>query len=389
MLRPSFRLNTAGLAARAAGKRVKEEAPRWGTWVHRLRDATGKKVRVACATCTSEGAALLHNAQLAQDAADVREGRVTAAAKMPPTTWDALWASYLAARQSAPGLPGLESIGRHWFHPVLAGKLVRSINPALCLEVLQRAEREGLAPSTRRHLYQTGKAVFHHAMNVMEVADRNPWKKVTPPRIPKVKRPALSPEQAAKLLEGAGEHRLLFLFAVLTGCRRGEIAGLRWSDIHFNEGDGGVVYVARSWDRATTKGKETRPVPLHPVLREGLLHALESTTGELVFPSPTTGGMRSKTWHAAELLRSAAARAGVELPAGIIFHSLRRTFATLVHGASKDKLAVQRLLGHTDPRMTDVYLAHSLPQLEAAVAQLPHFTAAPAAPKAKQQHVVG
>jgi integrase len=368
--RPQFRFNTTAKVALAQGKRPRKEAPTWGSWLHVYWDASNKKRRLVCETCTTATVAAAHNLEVAQEAKAKKGGG---------TTWEEVWASFLAVREGAPNLPALKSMGRTWLSPVLAGKAVRGITPADCLTVLLRAEREGLAASTQRLLYATGKAAYQHALDVLEVAERNPWAKVKPPKVHKVKRPALSTEQAERILEGAGENRLLLLTAILTGVRRGELAGMKWADIKWQDGEAGVLVVSRSWDRATTKGGAAREVPLHPVLREGLLAALSTATGELVFPSPTTGGMRSKTWHAADMLRLVAERAGVELPQGITFHSLRRTFATLVHDASKDRLAVQRLLGHTDAKVTDIYLAHSLPQLERAVAQVSLFNASPEA----------
>lgn len=381
--RPFFRLNAAGAALKAKGKRVPTTAPAFGTWVHVYMDAVVRdgeaeweKVRRACEReCREHGDALLHNAELARTALDIRDGRVARPLTLV-VTWDDVWASFLAVRAKAPALPALQSMGRLWFAPVLSGKQARAITPALCLEVLTRAEEEGLAASTRKLLFSTLRSVFAHAVNVMECLERNPMRRLKAPRVPKVKRPALSVEQALQLVEGAGPHRLLFLFTVSTGLRRAEVGGLRWTDIRWAEGAHGVVYAARSWDRETTKGKEERPIPLHPVVRQALAEARQWATSELVFPSPATGRMRSTTWHAADLLRNVARRAGVELPAGLTFHGLRRTFATLLHQATNDLKTTQRLLGHQDSRTTDGYLAHQLPHLERAMAQMPLFPAA-------------
>ncbi|MBJ6761902.1 site-specific integrase [Myxococcaceae bacterium JPH2] len=166
----------------------------------------------------------------------------------------------------------------------------------------------------------------------------------------------LSREQVAAILDATGPHRFLILLAVLTGARRGELGGLRWSDFKFDEGQCGVVHFQRSWGRSTTKGGKERKVPLHPALLPELQVAWQAATSELVFPAPRRGGMRSEAWHVAKLLRNIAKRAHVSLPSGITFHTLRKPFVThLIRDTGGDITTAQQLAGHSTPTVTMTY----------------------------------
>jgi integrase len=60
---------------------------------------------------------------------------------------------------------------------------------------------------------------------------KNPAEQVKPPRPPRKEIAILSKPEIATLLRAAGPLYLPVLVAVTTGMRRGELLGLRWSDI--------------------------------------------------------------------------------------------------------------------------------------------------------------
>jgi integrase len=102
---------------------------------------------------------------------------------------------------------------------------------------LQRLYREkldgGLSPSTVQKIHH----VLHKALAQAvrwDLIARNPADAVKAPRpAPEEMRP-LSAEEARRLLDAAEGDRLeaLYALAVTTGMRRGELLGLKWSDIN-------------------------------------------------------------------------------------------------------------------------------------------------------------
>lgn len=368
-MKPYFVLSALGRQMHAAGKRFKQEPP-FGTWYLRYRDAYGVKQRVVCDART-EAEALVRNAERQAQENAIREGRATRRT-LTQLTWEQLRDSYLAASAHLGSQAPMRSQFKCWFDPAWKGRPIASIGPADCLALLNKARAAEQKPATVRQLRVRGRLVFKHAIEVLEVLEANPWDKVKVPPAPKRLPVFLRKEQVDALLLAAGRWRLLLLVAVLTGARRGELGGLQWTDFAWEEGAHGVLRLRRSWGRDIPKGRKERPIPLHPYLAQELRQAAKRAGDELyVFPAPRRGGMRHESWHVAKLLRSIARAAGVTLPEGCTFHSLRKTFATHLYRKTGDMTVPQRLLGHGALTLTDaVYVGQELEHLEEAVARL-------------------
>lgn len=354
-----FRPNAKGKAVTAAGKRLQKRAPDFGTWWIRYRDAAGRTAR------ERTSARMLGEAErLAQEKAMHAE-RVMAglsAAAPVPMTCEQLFAAYLAANKHLGSQAPMRSQLKLWLGPHFKKKPVAAVAPADCDALLNKARDAGQKPATVRQLHIRARLVFKYAVQLGAVRE-NPWDRVPRPKVPLKTPRFLSRDQVAALLGAAGQYRLLLLTAVLTGLRRGELAALAWSDIHWSEGPRGVIHVRRSWGRDTTKGGKERMVPLHPALRAELEAAFQQVerSGDglpaepLVFASPL-GGLRTQGWHTAKLVRRIGERAGVRLPAGFTFHDLRKTFLThLLADTGGNIGAGQQLAGHSTPAVTATY----------------------------------
>ena|GEM_PF-3105455 len=354
-----FRPNKKGKEVSAAGKRLQRRAPDFGTWWVRYRDAAGRLVRERTAASMEAEAE-----RMAQEKAMHAE-RVAAGLAQPkpvPMTCEELFERYRASSEHLSSQAPLRSMIKVWFGPHFKKKPVAAVTIADCEALLTHARKEGKSESTLKQLHIHGRLFFKFAVRLGARRD-NPWTDVPRPR-PLVKRPRyLSRTQVAALLEASGRHRLLLLAAVLSGLRRGELAGLRWTDIRWEEGPCGIIHVTRSWGRETTKSGKERLVPVHPALRPELRAAFESMPRDekgallepLVFASPE-GGMRTEGWHTAKLVRRVAAWAGVDVPEGFTFHDLRKTFLThLIQDTGGNIGAGQLLAGHSTPAVTSTY----------------------------------
>ena len=143
--------------------------------------------------------------------------------------------------------------------------------------------------------------------------------------------------------------------ALRTGLRKGELLGLRWPDLDL---DGLRLTVARSFE-ATPKSGKTRHLRLPSgcvePLREWRRLSPNSAAG-LVFPGP---GGRCYSVHALLGLPKLLEAAGIQIPAHP-WHALRHTFASHFIMAGGNILTLQKVLGHSDVKMTLVY-AHLAP----------------------------
>lgn len=191
-------------------------------------------------------------------------------------------------------------------------------------------------------------------------------------RVPQGRRDRIaSPAEAEALLAALAERdRPMWGAAMYAGLRRGELRGLRWSDVDLDEN---VIRVARSWDDVDgpiePKSRAgLRTVPIAGVLR-GLLVEHRLRRGghgdELVFGSgtdrpfePSTVRRRALTaWKHAELA-----------PIGL--HECRHTFASLMIAAGCNAKALSTYLGHSSIQITFDRYGHLMPGNEAQAAGL-------------------
>ncbi|MCY4547987.1 MAG: tyrosine-type recombinase/integrase [Defluviicoccus sp.] len=138
------------------------------------------------------------------------------------------------------------------------------------------------------------------------------------------------PERGAESLKQADIIRLL----LLTGCRKGEIVGLRWSEIH-----GDVLMLGDS-------KTGPRKVPLNSQARH-ILDRQPRDGSEFVFPSPRDPS-RPRSDHL-RLWHRVRREAGIE---DVRLHDLRHTHASHAVMNGVPVPVVSRMLGHSDVRMT-------------------------------------
>ena len=174
--------------------------------------------------------------------------------------------------------------------------------------------------------------------------------------------------QVARLLDAAEEpYRTLYLVAVRTGLRRGELLALRWRDVDLR---GGVLQVRRSLSRvregnryvlhegATKSRHSRRMIDLSPETIQALLQypAGDDPERDHVFPAKTGGPMDPNNLDTAFHRDLAAAG----LPE-VRFHDLRHTHASLLIAAGVHPKAIQARLGHASIQTTLNIYGHLMP----------------------------
>jgi integrase len=194
---------------------------------------------------------------------------------------------------------------------------------------------------------------------------------------------ALSPKEARRFQEAVREYDYhpLFVLALTTGMRLGELFGLRWEDIDL---EAGAVHVRRGLYRirgawvegepksAAGKRKITLPALAVAVLKEHRLAQLEARLkagpnwedNGLVFATATGRPIHPR--NVTRTLTAILGRAG--LPR-IRFHDLRHSHATILLAAGENPRVVQERLGHAQISLTLQTYSHVLPDLQRQAAE--------------------
>jgi len=178
------------------------------------------------------------------------------------------------------------------------------------------------------------------------------------------RRRAYSDEEIQNLLKVAGKQRIVYLMAVLTGIRHGELKALRWGDINLSGEKPSVIVRA-----SISKNHRQACLPLHPALVTGLaaFQPAKVSAGDFVFAGLVP---RSSVFN---VHLKAADISKVDSQGRVVdFHSLRHTFCTILHRAGVPQREAMELMRHNDPRLTaTTYADASLFSLRAAVEKLP------------------
>jgi integrase len=157
--------------------------------------------------------------------------------------------------------------------------------------------------------------------------------------------------------------REIVVLAVVTGMRRGELCNLKWQDIDFTAN---VVQI-HSWATFKTKHGKSRVVALNHTAVILLQSRKQLSPSEYVF---TLNDKRIRDQHAGRLFKRAVRTAKLS-DQQLHFHSLRHTFASWLVQNGVSLYQVQKLLGHSNPRITQVY-AHLQPnEMHEVVERLP------------------
>jgi integrase len=154
------------------------------------------------------------------------------------------------------------------------------------------------------------------------------------------------------------------LIALNTGMRKGEIAGLKWDRVDFALDQ---ITVSRTRDKFelkdTTKTKLKRIIPMNQIVRMTLLKLFQSRIGsEFVFVNRDDSPI--SIHHTYRDFAIAQEKAGIANQ--IRFHDLRHTFASQFMMNGGNIFDLQKILGHTDIKMTLRYAHFSPDHLQKA-----------------------
>jgi integrase len=272
-----------------------------------------------------------------------------------------------------------EQIARLHLKSTLGRVKLKALTPAHVRRLYREKLKTGSSARTVRYIHTT----LHKALKqaVMDgLIPKNATEAVKPPQPTREEMHPLTPEQAKLLLQVAHEagDRLeaLYVLAIHTGLRQGELLGLKWDDVDLEDGSlqvrrtlamtkSGPVFTApkttgsRRSVKLTSKAIEVLRSHLERQLVEiDRVGSLWRENG-LIFASETGEPLDRRAVTKLKF-KPLLKRGG--LPE-VRFHDLRHTCATLLLTRNVNPKIVSEMLGHSTIAITLDTYSHVLPNM--------------------------
>lgn len=224
----------------------------------------------------------------------------------------------------------------------------------------------GYKPWTIRGVLVPAGRIFDFARRRLGWAGNNPVRlldRAERPRHEQRERRILTRDELARVIAAADDpYKTIIATAAGLGLRLGEVLGLVWSDIDFENGAISVRFqIDRRGQRVELKTSRSRRVIEAPgsvlfALREHKLRSEFCGDDNLVFASRTTGPMEHRNVAQRGLAR-AVKRASLD-GRPPTFHELRHAHASAWIAAGGDIVELSTRLGHRDPSITASTYSH-------------------------------
>ena len=344
----------------------RESDGRWVATVELGKGSNGKRLRkVVYGSTKRQVQAKLKTAQDARD-----KGIVTTGGNMTVSAWLDQWLDGLDAtgKLKASTRRSYREVVNLYVRPHLGHIRLARLTPE-DVEKMGRALAEAGKSGNTQRLART---ILRRALGQAErrgYVARNVVALTDAPAVKVDERPVLTPEQAKQLFDALHDDRLLPLYvvAIHTGLRQGELFALRWSDVDLGAGTVTVTGTLIAGSGNAPIRRPTSPaatVPLTPQAMEALqVHQvrqnLEGTQGsdDLVFTSARGTALYDsnirKHWHRVS--------ANLGLPS-MPWHNLRHSAATIMLAQGVPIEVVSRVFAHGSIRITADIYGHVSPE---------------------------
>ena len=316
---------------------------------------------------------------------DLERGLVPDADRLTVGAYLDLWLSeYVEGTVWPTTFENYASIVKNHLKPALGRKKLKALSREDVLRLYRQKRREGYAPGTVRHVHVALNKALSQAHDLgyvaRNVASGAGAKGLEPIR--QEETTTLTVEEVGAFFRAARESNdrfeALYVLAVTTGLRQGELLALKWGDADLASG---VLRVRRGLSVVKGEGpvlKETktgkgRPVQMLPMAIDALVaHGARQLDERvryrgvweergLVFPSAKGTPMHRQNLHRRSF-KPLLERAG--LPDGVRFYDLRHTFATLMFELDAKPKVVQEMLGHSSIGTTMNTYTHLIPNMQ-------------------------
>lgn len=271
---------------------------------------------------------------------------------------------------------------RNHIGPVLGKNKLCDLTPNHLQALYTEELKKGKSARTVIGIHAVMHCALQHALK-LGLVPRNVADSVTRPKIPRKEMKVLDQDQALRLIQQAesSRYQLLFWFAITTGLRLGELFGMKWEDVNWQNRKiqikrqvqrrkGGLEFCepkSETGRRIITLGTTTiNKLKNHYISQQKEIIEVGDKwkNNDLIFCTPI--GTPLEPANVLKALKKCLRDAG--LPQ-IRFHDLRHTAATLMLLEGINPKIVQERLGHSDISMTLNTYSHVLPSMQEEAAE--------------------
>lgn len=263
-----------------------------------------------------------------------------------------------------------ELIIRVHIKPDLGGAPVRNLQSIHVQNFLHQMRVKGKGERTCQLVFVILKTAMVQAVK-WGLTNKNPCDGIAKPRVTQSAMKFWTPDQIKHFLSVAkkDEFYALYVLAVTTGLRQGELFGLKWSD--FNERNNSLAIQRTIYEingdqeigePKTASGRRKIDLPIVAVnaLEQHRAAARESRKSDWIFSDSNGEPLRRSNFRKRSFLKLLVLS---KLPK-IRFHDLRHSAATLLLSKAVHPKIVQERLGHSQISVTLDTYSHVLPSLQ-------------------------
>ncbi len=344
---------------------IRKKGPR--RWQVRYRDPTGmERARNFRRRIDAERFLVTVEADKVRGSwTDPRLARTTVEEWLP--TWQA---SRVHLRSSTRA--GADSLLRNHVLPHFGRRQLGSVTPTDVQAFVAHLEQNGLAPSTIRQAYLLVAGLFSSAVDSDLIA-RSPCRGIKLPPKTRSEMRFLTGDEVLEVADAIAEpYRALVLTAAYTGCRFGELAGMR---VHRLDLLRRTLTIAEALSDVQGQVRLSPPktaaarrqVALPRFLADELATHLgrwPTAADGYVFTAPEGGPLRRTNFRRRDWLPAVRASVGEPLR----FHDLRHTHAAMLIAQGEHPKVIQLRLGHSSIQVTLDTYGHLFEGLDEAAA---------------------
>lgn len=244
--------------------------------------------------------------------------------------------------------------------PAIGHLRLRDIRIAHAHSVIAELKTNKLSPSRIKLVIGVLNQLLNDAIK-WDYLMYHPFKNLQKIKVPAPPEKYWMPHQIKAFLNAnfEDEHYAIYVLALNTGMRIGEIMGLQWNKVDFENEQIEVSYQrSRHGLKNKTKSGKIAYVPMNEVLTR-VLRSLKQESRSLDFVFAKRNGEMINSEHFSErILKKAILRAGVEV---ICFRNLRTTFASNYVMLGGDILVLSKIMNHSSVAITHKKYAHLHP----------------------------